>query len=388
MRVTWLAPTYPWPGDPVGGVFHQTQARALAALGAEVRVVAPSPWSPWPLRRLSDRWRRYAGTPLLQEDGAVLIRRPRFLAVPGHPDFPSPDGQMSAITYFLERSVPDVIHAHFATPYGLAGTRLKRAWRRPLVLTLHGSDVNVWPSSQRNGLVRFARAVLAADSVIAVSKELANRTYELVGRLPKVMPVGVDLTRFNTDLPDRTESRSLIGLPSDRTYVTFVGGLTAEKGVRELAKAAEGLPENVTVMLVGDGPLRDELRNGAAARSGQLLLRGRVANTEIPALLRASDALVLPSRSEGLPTVLVEAGACGVPVVATAVGGIPDLLGEGRGWLIADFTADAIADALQRTISDPAEAVMRARRLLAEIRLNHDSCNQARLLLDEYRALV
>jgi hypothetical protein len=80
--VDWLTPHYPWDGDPIPGVFHQTQARALARTGAHVRVIAAVPFAPPPFPQLSDRWRRYADSPKLQQDGPVEVHRPRYPAWP------------------------------------------------------------------------------------------------------------------------------------------------------------------------------------------------------------------------------------------------------------------------------------------------------------------
>jgi hypothetical protein len=120
----WVTGGYPWDGDPVGGIFFQTQARALAGLGVSLAVVAPTPVVPWPLTRLRARWQRYAAAPRLARDEGVLVVRPRYLNVPGQPSWALPDRSVAGAVWRSRRhwDGTGVIHGHYAVT-GLA------AWR-------------------------------------------------------------------------------------------------------------------------------------------------------------------------------------------------------------------------------------------------------------------
>ena len=167
----------------------------------------------------------------------------------------------------------------------------------------------------------------------------------------------------------------------------YVGALLREKGVREFVDAVLGLGDPFHGVLVGDGP---EAGYGTAdARAvGRLEYRGRVTNEEVAAYLSAADALVLPSYGEGLPTILVEAGSVEVPVIASAVGGIPALLGDGRGRVLDEVSATAVARALTAFVDDRSGAAAAAARLRPYLLEHYDAERNARRLIDLYRSVA
>ena len=125
--VDWLTPNYPWAADPIPGSFHRTQARAVVRAGVGVRVIAPTPFAPFPLSRASERWRRYAAAPKRQTDESVEIVRPRYLAIPGEPGWAQVSRSVAAAARGAIGSHPaPLIHAHFITPGGMAARRLTR----------------------------------------------------------------------------------------------------------------------------------------------------------------------------------------------------------------------------------------------------------------------
>ena len=202
------------------------------------------------------------------------------------------------------------------------------------MLTLHGDDVNTYPSVNRLAQRRFVGTVRGAGRVLAVSGALADRAEQIAGRRPEVLPIGIDLRLFGAS-PGREPVRTSLGIPDDKRVVLFVGYLDVRKGVRELLHALRTLrEENVIGVFVGDGPLRGEVQACPGA-----IWEGSQPNHDLVKYYSMADVFVLPSYSEGLPTVLVEAGAAGLPVIATGVGGIPELLGDARGLIIPSRNA-------------------------------------------------
>jgi teichuronic acid biosynthesis glycosyltransferase TuaC len=390
----WLAPAYPSPADTIGGTFTQTQARALVRRGMAVLVVAPSPWAPWPIRDLSPRWRRYAGAPRRYRDEGVDVARPRWMAIPGRPEWLAPDRQIGAAARREYRAQVaagldiSLIHGHFAMPHGVAAVRLGRRVGRPVILTLHGSDVYIRPTTRRHGVEELRSAVLGATGVIAVSCALADRTEELTGRRPTVMPVGIDLAPARAERVGAQEARARLGWAAAAPTVTFIGRLLELKGIRDLATAAAALPSECRVMLVGDGPLRGELAATEVVRTGRVRLVGRVAHEDVPLVLAASDLLVLSSHTEGLGTVLLEAGSMGVPVVGTAVGGVPEVVGEDGGWLCPPRDPAALASSIMAALADPEERRRRAAALQSRVMADYDADVQAGKLIDFYQTLT
>ncbi len=383
LRALWVTRNYPHPADPVSGVFFRTQARALARASVQVDIVAPVPYSPPVLWPISKRWRGYGGTPRSDLDEGVSVMRPRYLAMPNQLVSGVPHVFMAnAVRGAVRSRTMDVVHGHYAYPEGIVACRI--AWERgvPAVITLHGSDVNVFPDVHPRARRRFERAVRGADAVLAVSEALAARTEVLTGVRPTVAPIGVDLRPFE-QLPDREAARARVGLPNDRFLVLFVGHLQEPKGVRELleALASEGL-DDVWAVFVGDGPLAPQVR--AAPRT---LLAGVVPNERVPAYLAAADVLALPSHREGTPTVVVEAGAAGTPVVATDVGGTHALLKDGRGTLVPPHDVPALAAALRHARHDSAAGRARGAALKRYVWEHHSADVGARHLRELYRQL-
>ncbi len=375
---------YPNSVDPVAGIFLRTQARALVRAGVGVDVVAPVPWVPLPMARLAERWDRYRRTPAGDVDEGVVVHRPRYPATPRQTFVGSPHVFLAAAARrALGPRKFDVVHGHYAYPEGTAGLRLGRALRLPVVLTLHGDDANTYPDAGPQARRRFQRVIAGADHVLAVSAALAERTAELTGRTPEVLPMGADLRAFD-ELPSRAEARRELGVPLDAFVVLFVGYLYQAKGVRELLAAmrAPALADALA-LFVGRGPLAGEIERVPNARGC-----GAVSNERVRTYLRAADVLALPSYGEGTPTVVVEAGAARLPVVATAVGGTTALLDGGRGLLLEPRRVDELARGLERVRRAYPEARARAEALRRLIESEHDADASARRLREIYAELT
>ena len=378
MRALWLTPGYPSSVDPVGFIFHQTQARAVADAGVDVSVVAPAPWVPPGLARRSPRWAAYRGMPRREPDGAISVERPRYLTTPRETRF----GLAHLTQAFACRQAkkPDIIHAHFAYPCGAAALLLKRRLDVPLVVSVHGDDVYIYP--QKNSRMRrlFIAAMRGADRVIAISPDLARTTQALTGVLPEPLSIGIDLARFSAR-PDRAQARAALGLAADAFVVLYVGALLPQKGVLDLAAAMRELAwPDAVALFAGAGPARPE---GPGVR-----LLGPRPNRDIPNLLAAADVFVLPSWHEGLGLSAVEAGAAGVPVIGGETGGLANLLADECGYRFKPRDMPALVQALRDVRSDPDEARRRAERLAARVRREHDLHANARRLAALYDELV
>jgi glycosyltransferase involved in cell wall biosynthesis len=252
---------------------------------------------------------------------------------------------------------PDVVYAHFLVPAGLIAALASRA---PLVVTAHGQDVrNVGAIPGVRAATRYV--VRRAATVVAVSDYLRR---ELEARIPgargktEVIDSGVDLERFSLQ-PVRADT-------SATPAFLCVGGLTERKNVVRLADAFELVGEG-TLTFAGEGPFRTEL----AGRPGVTLL-GSVPQEEIPALLGASDVLCQPSLVEPFGQALLEAMACGRPVVATSVGGPPEFVTSDAGVLVEPTDISALAGAMHAAARLPCPNM--AARATAE---QHDVRTQA-----------
>ena len=167
----------------------------------------------------------------------------------------------------------------------------------------------------------------------------------------------------------------------------YVGELKRAKGVREFVDAILGLDGPVMGVLVGDGPERGYGTDDSRAAQ-RIEYRGAQPHEDVVRYMSAADVLVLPSYSEGLPTVLVEAGSLGLPVIASSVGGIPELLGTDRGRMLPEISATSVAAALTEFADDRPGAHEAASRLRQVVRRDYDVDVNAAELLQSYRSIA
>lgn len=348
-------------------------------MGANVEVVAPTPSVPLAMELLSSKWNRYRQLPDVAMEGNVRVHRPRYLAFPGQSKWASPHLIMGYKTKGLRLQRPDLIHAHFAYPQGMIALQLGRQWGVPTVLTLHGCDVNTYPYYNETAKKRFIQTVNRTTEVVAVSRALSERTKEMTGREPAVMPIGIDLGAFSR-VPNKAEARHMLGLPEGKFLVLYVGHLVASKGIRELLAALRQIdPKEVNGVFVGGRELLDEVK-----RTPHVIAAGEQPNDRVALYMAACDVLVLPSYTEGLPTVLVEAGAVNIPVIATRVGGVPDLLADGRGKQIEPRNIEQIVGAIEELRYDREAAREQANRFNRHVREEYDVEANAIKLMQTY----
>jgi glycosyltransferase involved in cell wall biosynthesis len=258
----------------------------------------------------------------------------------------------------------DLVHAHWALPNGPVAALAASSSALPLVVSLHGSDVFV---AERSRVFRaIARWVLRRSAwVNACSRDIADRVRSM-GLVPKaldVLPYGVDLSDFASG--DAGAWRARIGANEGDFVVVGVGRLVAKKGFPHLVRAAailrsQGVP--VRVVLGGTGDLAGDLAEQVRAERCEAFVRllGNVPHDQVGGLLAAADAVAVPSvrdergNVDGLPNVLLEAMAAGCVIVASRVGGIPDVVEpERNGLLVPPGDPPALAAALRRLRDDP-----------------------------------
>jgi glycosyltransferase involved in cell wall biosynthesis len=273
----------------------------------------------------------------------------------------------------------DVVHTHLKHADVVGGLAALLA-RVPSVSTLHVIDI---PTSRmhrlRVNIAARARRLLS-DTVIALSTEQNDWYRQYAGPHPNVAMVPNGVIELEVSR-DRATVRSEIGVSPETTLALVLSLMKPVKGHAQLLEAIRLVPLDVpvTFALAGDGPLLDEVRSTV---EGDRLLRGRVRilgfRTDVADLLAACDFVVHPSIQDALPTALISALAAGRPIVATNVGGIPDIVGPGCGVLVepADPAAlsAAIVDMTELIRSEPtrAEDIRRAGREMYENRFSAD----------------
>jgi len=358
MRILGLTSLYPNPLQPHRAPFNRHQFRLLGEQ-FPVRMIAPIGWTD----EVNARRRGAAALPAgrrVMHDG-LTVEHPRYYFPPrvlrgwyGH-------CFRSSIRKAFERAVaefrPDVVHARFAYPDGWAAVRLGREFDVPVVVQVHGSDVRLldrYPARRR----RTEEALRAADGVIAVSQDLADTVVRLGVDPERVVLVydGTDPALFHPG--SKAGARARLGLDRDATRLLFIGNFYPVKAADVLLHACRRLRERGLAFeldLVGQGPQGEALRSlvRRLGLAGVVGFRGSMPQDELADWYRSADVFILPSHSEGVPNVLLEAMACHTPYVATRVGGIPEIHVPDVGRLVPANDPAAMADAIAAELAAP-----------------------------------
>lgn len=362
MRIVIVTKIFPNAMEPLSSPFNRQQFDALSRI-SDVRLLATIPWFPgaaW-LARWSPAG-RLSAVPERERIGALEVEHPRTLFVPriGH----VLSGPLYAASLYerlrAERTRADVILGSWAYPDGYGAVLLGRLLGAPAVIKLHGSDMNVVakiPGPRR----QLCWALPRAAAVVAVSDALRERAIELGAEPDRVHVVrnGVDRELFRPR--DRRSARARLGLPPRARIALYVGRLEREKGVFDLLDAfalvRRRMPEAVLV-LVGDGSAAARARGSEGVH-----VAGPQPLAAIPEWIAAADVATLPSWNEGMPNVVLEALACGRRVVASSVGGIPEILSESSyGDLVPARAPAELGAALERALGLDYDAAALAAR--------------------------
>lgn len=370
LRVLLFSTLYPSSVRPGHGVFVETRLRELLRSGpVQARVVAPVPWFPSTDPRHGAR-ALMAATPQAETRHGIEVLHPRYPLLPKvgqslHP-FGLALGALRSVRRLQRQGFDfDLIDAHFYYPDGVAAALLARWLGKPLVITARGSDLNVFGRDRvPRALMRWAGGVATAS--IGVCQALVDvlRGWGLPPARLHVVRNGVDTQRFQPQ--PQAAARAALGLEGAPLLLS-VGHLVPVKGHDIALQAlAQLLPRHpgARLVFVGDGPLRGALQAQAQALgiAAQVHFAGAVPNDQLAAWYSAADLLVLASRSEGWANVLLEAMACGTPVVATAVGGTAEVVGRPDvGRVVPPLDPAALAAGIESMLAAaPDRAAVRA----------------------------
>lgn len=387
MRLLTFSSLYPSSARPQHGLFVAARLRELRARhGFDAQVLAPVPWFPFKSARFGE-YGAWARTPAQESWQGQAAAHPRYAMLPRIGMRLQPDAMARAAGAWIERSGQDfdLIDAHYFYPDGVAAAQLARRFRKPLVITARGSDLNLIGQDPR-ARRRMLAACEQAQACVGVSQALVDvlRGWGVPEHKLHVVRNGVDLDRFKPVDPGAARRR--LGLDSSAPLVLSVGNLLELKGHALLIEAVHQLSGDwptLRLVIAGEGPERERLlglirQHGLA---GRVRLLGAVANASLVDWYGAADLFALPSSREGLPNVMLEALACGTPVIATAVGGIPEVLAgqPEAGELLPERSVQALVAALRRRLPATPDRDA-ARRVAMSHSWEHSSLQLARLL--------
>ncbi len=369
LRTLLFSTLYPSSTRPGHGIFVETRLRELLASGAvSTRVVAPVPWF-WSRDPRHGEWARMAATPRCETRHGIEVHYPRYALPPrvGMTVAPLLLALGAAPTLRRLRAEGfdfELIDAHYYYPDGVAAALLARWFDRPFVVTARGTDLNLIPRYRlpRHMMQWAARRAAASIGVCAALVEVL-RGWGIDPQRLHVMRNGVDLQRFAPQ--PAAGARSALGVDGMPLLVS-VGHLIERKGhhlvIEALALLLRTYPD-ARLVIIGEGEERGRLERqidqlGLAAR---VRLAGALPQAELPRWYAAADALVLASSREGWANVLLEAMACGTPVVATRIWGTPEVVQGAVAGRLVERDAASIAAGVEALLSAyPQRAGVRA----------------------------
>lgn len=382
--------SFPSKTQPVHGVFVKERVRFVAQAGVDIRVVAPTPYFP-PIKCFK-RWYPWSQIPKYENVDGLQVIRPRYLLLPKiggywHPSLMYP-AAFSAMRKLQTEFDFELIDSHFAYPNGVAAVKLGKRFNKPVVITGRGADIAKCPDMPIVG-PQVRRAICEATRLIAVSQEIADRM-ESFGADPSRISVisnGVDTDKFCPVPMD--EARNKLKLPSERRLILAVGYRLELKGfhilVDALPKIRERFPDAMVAIVGGQArwatdylPTIEE-RIKEHGLEDHVLIAGTRPQEELRFWYSAADVLSILSSREGSPNVLMEALSCGLPAVATSVGGIGPLLSKNPvfGKLLGERSAQASADGLiQMLEQSPSREEVRSLMLERSWHKTAQSCKE------------
>jgi glycosyltransferase involved in cell wall biosynthesis len=360
LKVLTFSTLFPNSVKPSHGIFVETRLRELLKSGQVAsRVVAPVPWFPSRHERWGD-YARFAAVPAREQRNGLDVRHPRYLLLPKVGMTSAPLmlalGARAAVQQLIDEGFdPDVIDAHYYYPDGVAAALLAKWFDKPLTITARGTDLNLIPqyALPRRMIEWAARRAAGSIGVCAALMDVLRGWGHEPAKL-HTLRNGVDLERFRPLPPAQMRAELAV---AGEPLLLSVGHLIERKGhhiaIDALAQLLPARP-GARLVIIGEGEERDALL-ARAARLGvadKVRLTGALPNTELLRWYSAADVLLLCSSREGWANVLLEAMACGTPVVATDIWGTPEVIAApAAGRLVKERSGAAFAAGVEALLS-------------------------------------
>lgn len=331
---------FPCKRHPTSAIFFANLMRELASKVDELIIVTPRPYIPNFMTRFKKKWSRWYLDPMVSTENGMEIIRPYFLYLRGGKH----EGINGILMHYslsgflknlIESKKIDLILGYNMIPDGIAAVKLANNLKLPVAFWAIGTDVNGIAAYNKINHYLSRKSIEDSQVVFTESMDLERKVkcFSRKNINVKTFYKGIDISNF-IDLPQKKVLINKLKLSHDNKYMLFVGRLIYDKGIYELAHTFITISKrypNFNLILIGEELEKEKLEskfrdNGILDR---VQFKGVIPYTEIANYMKASDLLVLPSWAEGLPNVVMEAMATGLPVIATDVGGIPEILENG-----------------------------------------------------------
>lgn len=363
MKVLIISHMYPSTFNEVGGIFVHQQVQELQRQGCEIKVVSPIPWTPFPIKHFSKKWKKYSEVPFRMTWDGIDAWYPRYFSFPKSWFFSSSGQRMyrgikNVVEKIYQEFRFDLIHAHVALPDGYAGVLLAKKYHKPLIVTIHGQDLQ--HTICRNAVCRQAVSYVfnSASEIICVSRKLQQLSIKRLGIRDKLIVV-----------PNGIKPQDILSHPVEFTKqqgkcltLLSVSNLVQTKGIDLNLYALQKICRNYSAlryMVIGGGPEEASLHKlvKELGLEKQVEFLGRQIHHRVMGYMAGCDVFTLPSWNEGFGIVYLEAMANGKPVIGCQGEGIEDFVEHGKtGMLVKPRDVDSLVDALDFLLNHHEEA--------------------------------
>ncbi len=373
MNILEISHMFPDEKNPTWGIFIFQHVKSIKDFCKyNISVVAPRPFVPRWLVKFFPRWNKY----LLEHDGIeideIKTHYLRYFLPPtkiikkeywtlGIETHTMAFSLGYSLNKFIHNSefLPDILHAHTAVPDCWAAIKIGKRFGKPVICSFRGSDINRYPMYNRMVYNEVRYSIQNADLIVTVSEALKRATLGIAQpkRDIEVVYNGVDIKKFKFSISDRKKIREKLRISDRHTVLLHVSNISSNKGVFETLEAFKILynhTNDIRLIFVGDGEdflsLKSKIKKYGL--ENVVFMVGSKKHDEIPGWMSAADIFVFPTYYEGLPNVVLEAMAVGLPIIASKVGGIPEVVKDGvNGFLIEPKNVKALVDSLKFLLS-------------------------------------
>jgi len=371
----------PCKRHPISALFFANLMKELAPKVNKLIIVTPRPYIPNYLLKIKKSWRKWYLDTMISKEHGMDITRPHVLTLPGI-RFEGINGVLMQYSLFplirnlTKKGKIDLILGYNMLPEGIAAVRLAKMFNLPVGFWAIGSDVNDFAKYNLINYYFTKKCIEKSDIIFTESKDLEKKIRGFSGKSARVQTFykGIDISNF-LNLPSKNVLMKHLELKREKRYILFVGRLTQEKGIYELAETFNIISKQYSdfnLILIGEELEKEKLT--AKFREyrllNRILFKGMVSHEEIATYMKISDLLVLPTWAEGLPNVVMEAMASGLPVIATDVGGIPEILANGvTGLSVPAKDVETLTEAVIKMIENKdlrEKCIRNAKKLIYE----------------------
>ncbi|MGB7998260.1 MAG: glycosyltransferase family 4 protein, partial [Photobacterium halotolerans] len=362
MKILTISTLYPNASNPRHGIFVETRLRQLKKHypQTDITVIAPVPWFPFS-HPVFGQYSDYASVPFTESRYGIRIYHPRYLVIPKLGMSLTPSTLARSLHKQIARLMQqgfdfDLIDGHYFYPDGVAIASVASTLNKPFTMTARGTDINLIPAYPK-ARKRIQQVLSVSNHNLAVCEALRQSMIELGAVPDKVSTLrnGVDLELFSfSDESQQPALRQALNLPVNVPVILSVGLLIERKGHHLVIEALRHIPDAL-LLIAGTGPKAKALsalakQHGVAQRVRFL---GKLSQEELSAYYGAADLLALASDREGWANVLLEAMACGTPVVATNIWGTPEVVRKPQAGTLVERNVTAIAEGIRQLLKKP-----------------------------------